>query len=265
MAKRFCTVIFIVSLLVLAGCTSPDSGVSRRLPTRTKPTLGTGSPVNITEASEIDIVEKIVAHRQAYRQGLEMLVRYYTRIGNNERLDWANKELKDLNVMRQYNYIVPVVASKDYRATTSIPDADLIYEDASLQKKRAERLGLLLVDRDLFRMALRKFEQVITRYPSSDKIDDAAYQAGEISEYFKDYSIALDYYQRAYGWDTDTPHPARFRAARILDKQMHRNAEALALYIEAVEIEGRYGKYREWKDFAEERIRALQKSGEGQP
>jgi hypothetical protein len=137
MAKRFCIVIFIVSLLALAGCTQPDSGISRRLPNRTRPTLGTGSPVKLTEVSEIDIVEQIAANRQAYRQGLEKLVRYYTKTGNNEKLDWANKELKALNVMPQYKYIVPVVASKDYRATTSIPDADLIYEDASLQKKQA--------------------------------------------------------------------------------------------------------------------------------
>ena len=110
-------------------------------------------------------------------------------------------------------------------------------------------------------MALTKFEQLITKYPSSDKIDDAAYQAGEISEYFKDYSIALDYYQRAYSWDPDTPNPARFRAAKILDKHMHRNAEALELYKKAIEVEGRFGKNREWKDFAEERIEELQKSG----
>lgn len=264
MAKRFFIVIFIVSLLALAGCSQPDSGVSRVLPPRTSPSLGTGKPVKLTEASEIDIVEQIAANRQAYRQGLERLVRYYTRTGSNEKLEWVNKELKALNVMPQYKYIVPVVASKTYRATTSIPDADLIYEDASLQKNQAERLGAqLFVNKDLYRMALTKFEKVITIYPSSDKIDDAAYQAGEISEYFKDYSIALDYYQCAYTWDPDTPHPARFRAAKILDKHMHRNAEALELYKKAIEIEGRYGKYLEWKNFAEERIEDLQKSGEG--
>ena len=265
MAKRFCIVILIISLLVLAGCSQPDSGVSRILPPRTSPTLGTGSPVKLTDAGEIDIVEQIAANRQAYREGLERLVKFYTRTGDNEKLNWANKELKALNVMPQYKYIVPVVAKKSYRATTSIPDADLIYEDALLQKNRAEKYSLALVDKDLYRMALRKFEDLITKYPNSDKIDDSAYMAGEISEYFKDYSIALDYYQLAYTWDPDTSHPARFKAARILDKHMQRNAEALALYIEAVEIEGRYGKNRELKNNAEERIKDLQKSGQGQP
>ena len=265
MAKRICTVILIVSLYVLPGCQGPNSGTSRRLPPRTQPSLGRGNTLSLTKAGEIDIVEDVAASRQAYRQGLELLVRYYTKTGNNHKLDWAKSELHDLNVMRQYNYIVPVVTPKTYRATTTIPDADLLYEDARLQKERAEILSKAIVNKDGYRMALRKFEDVIKKYPNSDKIDDAAYMAGEISEYFKDYSIALEYYQRAYTWDPDTSHPARFKAARILDKHMHRNAEALELYKKAIETEGRYDRYRELKTNAEERISALQKTGGGQP
>lgn len=266
MAKRICTVIIIVSLYFLPGCQNPNSGTSRMLPHRTMPSIGTSRALILTPAGEIDIVEDVAASRQAYREGLEMLVRYYTKTGNNHKLDWAKRELHDLNVMHQYNYIVPVVASKDFRATAMIPDADLLYEDARLQKEGAEPLGAtVFVDKNAYRMALRKFEDVIVKYPTSDKIDDSAYMSGEISEYFKDYSIALDYYQRAYTWDPDTPHPARFKAARILDKYMHRNAEALELYKKAVETEGRYDKYRELKTAAEERINALQKTGESQP
>lgn len=264
MAKRICTVIIIVSLYILPGCQNYNTGTSRRLPPRTMPSIPTSRIISLTEAGEIDIVEDIATHRQAYREGLELLVRYYTKTGNNHKLDWAKRELHTLNVMPQYNYIVPVVASKDYRATTMIPDADLLYEDARLQKEQAERgVGTLFVNKDLYRMALRKFEDVIVKYPTSDKIDDAAYMAGEISEYFKDYSIALDYYQRAYTWDPDTPHPARFHAARILDQRLHRNSEALELYKKAIETEGRYDKYREWVTFAQERINDLEKTSMG--
>jgi tetratricopeptide (TPR) repeat protein len=264
MAKRICTVIIIVSLYVLPGCQGYNTGISRRLPPRTVSSIGTSRTINLTQAGEIDIVEDVAASRQAYREGLELLVRYYTKTGNNHKLDWAQRELNALNVMPQYNYIVPVVASKNYRATTMIPDADLLYEDARLQKEGAEPFGArVFVDKNAYRMALRKFEEIIIKYPNSDKIDDAAYMAGEISEHFRDYSIALDYYQRAYTWDPDTPHPARFRAARILDQRMHRNAEALELYRKAIETEGRYDKYREWVTFAQERINDLEKSGMG--
>jgi tetratricopeptide (TPR) repeat protein len=266
MAKKICTVIIIVSLYVLPGCQGSNTGTSRMLPDRTMPSIGTSRTVNLTPAGEIDIVENMAAHRQAYREGLELLVRYYTKTGDNHKLDWAKRELNALNVMPWYNYLVPVVAANTYRATTMIPDADLLYEDARLQKEGAEPLGsTLFVDKNAYRMALRKFEDVINKYPNSDKIDDAAYMLGEISEYFRDYSIALEYYKRAYTWDPDTPHPARFKAARILDKYLHRNAEALELYKKAVEIEGRYDKYRELKTAAEERINALQKTGESQP
>jgi tetratricopeptide (TPR) repeat protein len=264
MAKRICTVIIIVSLFVLQGCQDPDSGKSRILAPRTISSIPTSRTINLTQAGEIDIVEDIAAHRQAYREGLELLVRYYTKTGDNHKLEWAKRELKALNVMPQYKYIVPVVASKTYRATTMIPDADLMYEDAKLQKEGAEPMGAaMFVDKNAYRMALRKFEDLINKYPSSDKIDDAAYMAGEISEYFKDYSIALEYYQRAYTWDPETSHPARFKAARILDKYMHRNAEALELYKKAIETEGRYDKYRELKTVAEERINALEKTSMG--
>ena len=265
MAKKICILLLIISLYVLPGCQGSNTGVSRLEPPRTRSMLGTSDRVDLTETGEIDIVEKIAASRQAYRQGLEMLVRYYTKTGDNGKLIWANKELKALSVMPQYKYVIPGVVPGVYKATVSIPDADLLYEDAMLQKKQAEVVGTAIVNKDIYRMALNKFEQLIIKYPNSDKIDDAAYQAGEISEYFKDYTIALDYYQGAYKWDSETTYPARFRAARILDQRMHRNAEALALYIEAVEKEGRYDKNREWKDFAEERIRALQKTGQGQP
>lgn len=260
MAKKICIVIIIVSLYVLPGCQGSNTGTSRRLPPRTMPSIPTGRNINLTPAGEIDIVEDVVASRQAYRQGLELLVRYYTKTGDQSKLDWAKKELYALNVMPWYDYIVPVVAPKEYRATTMIPDADLLYEDARLQKEQAEILGKAIVNKNMYRMALKKFEDVIKKYPNSDKIDDAAFMAGEISEYFKDYSIALDYYQRAYTWDPDTPHPARFCAARILDQRMHRNAEALELYKKAIETEGRYDKYREWVTFAQERINKLEKT-----
>jgi len=263
MAKRICTVIIIVSLFVLPGCENPDSGKSRILAPRTISSIGTSRTINLTQAGEIDIVEDIATHRQAYRQGLESLVRYYTKTGNNHKLEWAKRELKALNVMPQYKYIVPVVAPKTHHATVMNPDADLLYEDAKLQKEGAEPVGQLFVDKNAYRMALRKFEDLINKYPNSDKIDDAAYMAGEISEYFKDYSIALEYYQRAYTWDPDTSHPARFKAAKILDKHMHRNAEALELYKKAIETEGRYDKYREWNDFAQERINDLEKTSMG--
>jgi len=244
---------------VLVGCQNVDSGRSQRLPNNTRQTLGPTSVVNIADTSEVDIVEQMAINRQAYRQGLELLAGYYTRTGNNMKLEWAKKELAALNTIPKYYYIIEAnVAPANLKVSASIPDADDLYYDAQQLDKDAGTLPILKNENQL-RLALEKYNELIRKHPSSDKIDDAAYNAGVIQEYFKDYSIALLYYKRAYQWDPDTIHPARFRAARILDKNLHRNNEALQMYQQAVKIEGQFDKYREWRDFAERRIRELQK------
>ena len=258
MARIALTAVVIVLLNVLVGCQGVDSGRGILMPARTNTSLGSAGVVDVAKAGETDYVEQIAVNRQAYRQGLELLIRYYTKIGNNMKFNWAKAELAALDSIPQYKYIVEAEsAGPSLRASASIPAADELYEDALQLEKEA---GVLLKNNDLLRLALDKYDRLIRQHPSSDKIDDAAYRAGEIYEYFQDYSIALLYYKRAYEWDPDTINPARFRSARILDKRLHRNAEALELYREAINTEGRYGKHRMWKEYAEKRIEALYKT-----
>ena len=258
MARIVLTTVVIVLLNVLVGCQGVDSGRGILMPARTRTSLGSAGVVDIAKAGETDFVEQIAVNRQAYRQGLELLIRYYTKTGNNMKFKWAKAELAALDSIPQYKYIVEgETAGPNLRASASIPEADEIYQDALQLEKEA---GVLLKNNDLLRLALDKYDRLIKQHPSSDKIDDAAYQAGEIYEYFQDYSIALLYYKRAYEWDPDTINPARFRSARILDKRLHRNAEALELYREAIKTEGRYAKHKLWTEYAEERIAALYKT-----
>ena len=262
MARIVLTAVVIVLLSVLVGCQGFDSGRGQLVPAGTRTSLGSASVVNIAKAGEADFVEQIAVNRQAYRQGLGLLVKYYTRTGNNMKFKWVKAELAALDSIPQYKYIVEAEsAGANLRASTSIPEADDLYMDALDLEKDA---GVLIFGKnnDMLRLALDKYDRLIRNYPSSDKIDDAAYKAGEIYEYFQDYSIALLYYDRAFQWDPDTTHPAKFRAARILDKRLHRYAEALELYQQAIKTEGKYGKYRIWKEYAEERIKALYKSEE---
>jgi len=259
MARIVCTGVLIVLISVLVGCQDVDRGRGQLIPVDTRQTYGPGSVINIADTSEVDIVEQMAVNRQAYKQGLDLLVGYYMRTGNNLKLEWANRELTALNTMPKYNYIVEAEsAPQNLKVRDLIPEADDIYLDAQQIEKNAGTLPILKNENQL-RLALGKYREVIRKHPTSDKIDDAAYRAGVIHEYFKDYSIALLYFQRTFQWDPETPHPARFRAARILDQRLHRNAEALQLYQQAVKIEGRFDRYREWREFAERRIRELQK------
>jgi tetratricopeptide (TPR) repeat protein len=259
MAKIVYTVVLIVLLNVLIGCNSVDSGSAQLV------TSGTDQPpaavVKADIGSENEIIEQVASNREAYRQGLVSLIDYYSRTGNNLKLEWARKELAALETMPRYNYVIEAtVAGPDLKASATIAEADELYAKASELQREAERL-VVVKDDELLRLALDKYNQLVRRYPTSDKIDDAAFKAAGIYEYFKDYTIALLYYQRAFQWDAATPYPARFKAADILDNRMHRRAEALELYLQALETEGKDAKYRDLKEYAQMRVETLSKSG----
>lgn len=260
MARIVLTGVLVVLLNVLVGCNRADSGRGQLVPKGSKETLVSVSvPSN---ALETDIIEQMAINRQAYRQGILSLVQYYTDSGNNMKLEWAKKELAALDSMPQYNYIIEAgIAGPNLKATDVIPEADELYNEAVRLEKAGKRL-IVIKNNEKLRLALGKYNQVIRKHPTSDKIDDAAFKAAGLYEHFKDYKIALVYYQRTYQWDKDTMHPARFKAAFILDKRMHRRAEALELYREAIQKEGAYEKYKYLKEYAEKRIKEITKTDE---
>lgn len=261
MVKTILTAVLIVLLNVLVGCYGPDSGRSQLMPKRIVPSAEYVSVVDVTKTSEADIIEQTAINRQAYRQGLELLVEYYTRMGNDMKLMWAKDELESLNKVPQYSYIIgAIVAGPDLKASASIPLANYMYEEALRLEKRAGQL-IIIKDEDLLRTALYKYNQLIRKHPSSDKIDDAAYRAGGICEHFMDYTIALLYYHRTYQWDPETIYPARYKAAYILDAHLHRRAEALELYKQAIEKENLIPSRRE---FAEKRVAELTRSDQAE-
>ena len=249
----------IAALLIVTtvGCGPNDPSLAGRLPRRTTyaspATLGDGSEV-ASSTDEIDLVEQVASHRRAYRQSLVLLTQHYNVVGDNRKLRWAEEELRSLDRMPQYRYIIDAeILPPTLQASERIPAADTLYLDAVETQREAEPIGILK-DEELLRVALEKYNQMIRKYPTSDKIDDAAYRMASVYEYFKDYEIALLCYQRAYQWDPDTPYPARFTAAQILDKRLHRRNEALELYREAVLREAKFG---DWKSYGERRIREL--------
>jgi len=257
MARTILTVVLIVFLNVLVGCYSADSGKGQVVPKVEKQSLKPALVIEAQAPAETDIIEQVTINRQAYRRTLKMLVDHYTKTGNAIKLTWAEKELAALDNLEQYNYIIEAsVAGPNLKATTSIELVDYMYDEALRLEKRAKRF-IVFVDDDLLRVALGKYNELIKKHPSSDKIDDAAFRAAGIYEHFKDYTIALLYYQRTYQWDPQTPCLAEFKAAYILDHRMARRAEALGLYQKALK---KGGLTKNEKEFVEKRIAALTKS-----
>ena len=257
MAKTFLTVLLGVSVVVLVGCHGVDSGRSQLMPAGAKP----AEAVEVGQASEAEIIEQVAINREAYRRGLELLIAHYKEIGNNVQSAWAENELEELNGLPQYNYIIEAsVAGPDLRASTSIIEANYIYQDIVRLENKAGRFLVVKNEKQL-RTALSRYNRLIRRYPSSNKIDDAAYRAAGIYEHFKDYAIALLYYRRAFEWDPETTNPARYKAAVLLDRRMSRRAEALELYKQAVE---KGGLNNAQSSYAEERIAVLSGRDEGE-
>jgi tetratricopeptide (TPR) repeat protein len=262
MTRTVVTAGVILLLTVSVGCNT-DRGLSQRLPQRTSPYATTPEETATTASmpsDELDLVEQMASHRQGYRRSLQTLVAHYTNVGNNEKLGWAREELRSLDRIPQYRYIVEAdVLGPDLKATARIPAADELFEEARTIERQASPFPVLR-DEELLRAALVKYGEVIRRFPTSDKIDDAAYRMAIIHDYFNDYTLALKFYQRTYQWDPDNPYPARFKAASILDRKLHRRDEALALYQEAVIKEAQHD---EWRMSAENRIRTLSRSKDG--
>ncbi len=261
MARIVCTIVLIALMNVLVGCQGSNPDSARIIPTDNSRPLNLALPAGMNEA---DLAEEMAINREAYKKSLELLIVYFNKTGNNTKLQRARRELHGFQLMTKYNYITePVLLPGERKATTPVAAADDLYYAARDFDKDS---GLIagLKNENKLRLALQKYNQLIRDHPTSDKLDDAAYMAGVILEEFKDYVVALDYYQRAYEWDPETIHPARFHAARILDQQLHRYAEALELYQEAVRVEARFDKHRQWKEWAQDRIRDIQKLDESE-
>jgi tetratricopeptide (TPR) repeat protein len=256
MARMILAAALLVSTFIVVGCESTDPDYSMQVMDR-GPASGRAVPIGDIDAGEMDIVEQVISNREAYRDSMNMLVQYYNETGNHEKLLWARKELGDLNTMAQYNYVTEaIISGPDLVAKDNIIEANFLYQQALDLKKKA---GPVLRNKKTLRLALANFNALIRMHPSSDKIDDAAFQAGDIYQQFKDYTIALVYFKRTYQWDPATPYPAKFREAFILDDKLLDRAGALDAYSRALEST-EPGQHLNWVKHAEKRIRILDKT-----
>lgn len=191
-------------------------------------------------AKEADLAEEVVTHRDAYVSSLRSLRDAYAAGGNTARREQAAAELAGLEKVQQFHYMLDAeVPPVDLKPTLSIPEADRHYDRAvKLMKQGGSGIpGLYRQEKML--EALNAFKSLINQYPTSDKIDDAAFYAGEIhKEYFPEQElIAVRWYERSMQWNPKTPHPVRFQAAVIYDYRLHDRARALELYHGVLEEE----------------------------
>ncbi len=234
--------------LFLAGCKTDGIAPEPRERATPGPVTSLETPegislpaIEVTGRTEVDLVEEMVLHRAMYARYLRALVTFYTENGNEEKANWARWELKDFQRVKPYKYLrdaeVPVAT---LRPTESIAEADRLYDEGLALMKKGGHGVAIFYHQQTMKQALAKFKQVVDEYPTSDKIDDAAYQIGELhKEYFeeKDNDIAIWWYQRAIDWNPDIDHPAWSRIAHIYDYRLHERERALEWYQKVLENE----------------------------
>jgi tetratricopeptide (TPR) repeat protein len=247
-------VVLIAGCVVVSGCDNPRTHDAHLL-NAPQAVAATDSGVFLApDAGEVDFVENQAAAREAYRQSLEALLNYYRSVGNATKAKWAGTELRTFDQMVRYQYIQPAEwAPKELKAESSIPEADALFNKA-IGLYRESGGMIIVASRSKLQEALGYFNQLIQQYPSSDKIDDAAYRAGRIYEYLKNYELAAVYYQRTFQWNESTTFPARFRAAYVMEQRLKMRREALMLYQESLVKESRFVQNVE---YAKERVAAL--------
>jgi hypothetical protein len=187
----------------------------------------------VVERQEVDLVENVLTHRAQYHQGLEDLRDYYHEHGYATKQSWADFELDGLRKVKSFRYLIDAeIPSDQLRPTEQVPEADALFERGrELLRKGGHGVPVFYREKTMIEAA-DVFQQLVERYPNSDKIDDAAFFLGEIhKEYLPNQEpIAVKWYERAWTWDPQTPHPARFQAAVVYDYRLHDRDRALELY-----------------------------------
>ncbi len=202
---------------------------------------------------ESDIVESLVGYRMAYRKSLESLVRVLEGAKDVRKWTLAKQELRDLISVNKYMYLRDAdTPSVKLRAEEEIAAAEKLYTESLALKKKSKRI---LVNRYKTQLAMEGFRRLIREYPTSDKIDDAAYQIGELCRSnLKNYQRAIRWYERVVAWDPDTQVQANLRLAQIYDKHLVNRLTALDYYERALKIEAHGSSERK---SIERRIRRL--------
>jgi hypothetical protein len=182
-------------------------------------------------ASDIELVERLLAARRDYQATLEQLRAYYLANNDVERARWAEDELIQYHRILKHPYRLELdVPPPTLQALYNIPEANELFRRGLTYKDKGWGTDYL----DNQRRAELLFQQILSRYPQSDKIDDAAYYLGDLyeSKAYRQYRRAAVYYERCFQWNPQTQFDARLRAARLYDRQLNERGRAVDIYRE---------------------------------
>src|SRR5262249_11552472 len=182
----------------------------------------------------------------------EALLAHYVSVNDTEKVRWAREELVQYHRINKQAYNLDLdVPVPTLKAEKNVPEANELYKRG--MKFKDKGWGTDYIDNQ--RRAELLFQQILTSYPESDKIDDAAFQLGDIyeSKACLQYKRAARYFERCFQWNPNTQFDARLRAARLYDKMLQDRTEAIKLYEEVLNHE----TDANWEAEAKKRLQEL--------
>ena len=147
-------------------------------------------------SSDSESVERVLAARKEYQASLVALYQHYDKSGDRGRMKWVEEELKTFHMMNKPSYRLDIsdVPPATLEAKTNIKEANLLYVDAMKYKDKGSGSDYILNQR----RAEILLQEILQKYPTSDKIADVGYQLGDLyeSRAFKQYNRAAAYFER---------------------------------------------------------------------
>ncbi len=202
--------------------------------------------------SDFELVERLIAVRKNYQHTLEQLRAHYNQVSDTEKARWAEEELRQFHRIPHQAFRLELeVPPRKMPDPINVPDANKLFTRAMSYKDK----GWSTEYQDNQRCAEILFQQLLTQYPHSDKISDAAYMLGDIyeSKVYRQYRRSAAYYERCFQWNPTTTRDARLRAARLYDKMTLDRTRAIELYKEILTHETDAARHEE----ANKRLTAL--------
>lgn len=247
-----CTLICLSMVAVffaVAGCEGIDRKHDSRVADVTPPP--DNAPGYVQERTAFpnvaDVVEEMMARRQAYLEQLMAVERAYLVVSDVTKSNWARRQRELTEAVEVYPYLT--AGAPELRAEVSperqIPEADMLYADALKLFKEVHAIplaGTLPANKQKARQALQMFKKLLREYPKSDKVGECAFYCGEIyKEYLReddpDDEMSVRYYRWAVALNPRLPLPARFQCAVVYDFRRHDRVRALELYNQVLETD----------------------------
>lgn len=217
MAKRWLAWV-LVGFAIVVLATAPHAQTQPASPTPGK-------------GGDLELVQKLLTARRDYQKTLEQLRIHYYQVNDMEKMRWAEEELKQYHRIPKHAFILDLdVPPPNLNGHTNITEANKLFTWAMQYKDKG--YGVDYIDNQ--RRAELLFQEILSKFPQSDKISDVAFMLGDIyeSKAYRMYYRAVEYYHRCYQWNPKTSYEARIRAARLYDKQLHNRNKAIELYRE---------------------------------